>query len=465
MLHRWNDRSIIKYLSPTPKLIVLGAGAILISTGIGAIEYLINAVLYALNTGSKIEFSAAYFLLFIVSVGFFALAFLEKRTRSDERNIYYSIRYRLCDPAMGNPLKLKSGEVEPEISVVRSGNGEFRIRIICPSVRFEHLADLDSAISDSLRKLYRDYAVVKKEEDLAGRYVDYYITNVVHAYRRQSVYRSIEDVPAYDRAKVQIRDDVIIDYSRVLNSSTLVVGSTRSGKTTGIISTFLLPILKSGRDLYGSKVVIIDPKSAELGRCSYVLSPELNGSVEHILNEIKAFNQTRITRQQIINDKGVELGKAARWYEIGMKPCLLFIDEWVALQDLFPKKAPKENPDYSISTFQGLIRQIATQGASAGCFLIISTAQASVGVGGLDSVVNHACGVRILFKPQKDEARYIWDSGQLESLHEMQFGPGDSWFSIDDGIHNAPAFVKFPKLTQRFDEYQALNALLEDYYK
>ncbi len=129
-----------------------------------------------------------------------------------------------------------------------------------------------------------------------------------------------------------------------------------------------------------------------------------------------------------------------------------------------PEKAPKENPDYCLANFQGLIRQIATQGASAGCFLIISTAQASVGVGGLDSVVNHACGIRVLFKPQKDEARYIWDSGQIDELREGHFGPGDAWFSVDDGIQNDVSFVKFPKLGQQFDEYQALDELLQAYY-
>lgn len=463
MIHRWNESSLIKYTSPTPKLLALGVGALLIAFAISVIENSFNSVLISLNTGTVIRFTPLFYLFLIAGIVLFIIAYVEKKNRTDEKNIYYLVRHRLCSPKMGNPLHLKPGEIEPNIAVVRLSEG-FRIRVVCPSVKFEKLTELPSVISDSLRKEYGDYAVIKKEEDIAGRYVDYYIINVVKKYQQQSVYRSINDVPVYEKTKIHIREDSIIDYSKVLNSSTIIVGGTRSGKTTGIISTFLLPILKAGRDQFGSKVVIIDPKSAELSQCYNVLSPSVGGYVDHILKAVDAFNKTRIARQKIINETGRKNGKAAKWYGIGMKPCILFLDEWIAVQDLFPKKASKDKPDYCVATFQGLIRQIATQGASAGCFLIISTAQASVGVGGLDSVVNHSCGIRVLFKPTKEEARFLWDSGQIDSLREGHFGPGDAWVSIDDGQHNNPEFVKFPKFGQHFDEYRALDALLQAYY-
>jgi DNA segregation ATPase FtsK/SpoIIIE-like protein len=224
-------------------------------------------------------------------------------------------------------------------------------------------------------------------------------------------------------------------------------------------------VLKQGPDSFGSKVVIIDPKNAELSQCAHVVSPDINNNVEKVLEAVKNFNRTRIIRQQIINKEGKKRGKAAKWFDIGMKPCILFVDEWVALQGLFPKKAPRENPDYCLAAFQSLIQQIATQGASAGCFLIISIAQASVGVGGLDTVVKNSCGIRIMFKPEKEEARFIWDRMQLEVLREWSFGPGDAWISIDDGTNNNIRFVKFPLLDARFDEYRALSDLLEEYYK
>lgn len=152
----------------------------------------------------------------------------------------------------------------------------------------------------------------------------------------------MSDVPS-DLTKVYIRKDVYIDYSHVLNSSAIVAGRSRSGKTTAIISTFLLPMLKQGRDDFGSRIIIVDPKSAELSLCPHVLSPSINGDVEHILEAIRTFNKLRITRQKIINDYCKKKGKAAKWFEVGMKPCVLFIDEFVSIQDMFPKSHQKKN--------------------------------------------------------------------------------------------------------------------------
>lgn len=320
---------------------------------------------------------------------------------------------------------------------------------------------METVISGCLRNKYGNYAVVAKEEDLAGRYVEYFVEDVVSNFYKQSVYKSLNDVKSH-LTKVYIRDDVYIDYSRVLNSSAIVAGRSRSGKTTAIISTFLLPMLKQGRDDFGSRIIIVDPKSAELSLCPHVLYPTPDGSVEHILDAIIEFNRVRVERQKIINDFCKIKGKAVKWYEIGMKPSVLFLDEFVSIQDMFPKKASKEKPEYCLTTFQGLLRQIATQGSSAACFLVLSTAIASVGTGGLEMAVNNACGIRLLFKPSLDEARYLWSSEALEVMRERQYSAGDAWFSADDGINNSVRFIKFPRL--EFGEYEALSELLTLYY-
>lgn len=443
---------------------LLGVVASAIAAAIQLLESAGRHLLQMLGISTVFDLSVFVFLALAVAVLAFAAAIIERATRSDTRNIYYIIRKRLCAPELGNPLNLRDGEIAPKIAVTKTEQG-YKIRIECASSKFEIISKLESVISDALRKKYGNYAVVSKADDIAGRYVDYYIEDVVAGYQKQSVYRSIDDIPSGETGQLHIREDICIDYTRVLNSSALIVGGTRSGKTTGIISTFLLPILKAGPDDHDSKVVIIDPKSAELSQCEHALSPDIHGSVEHILDAIQDFNQTRIRRQQYINAVGRQRGKAAKWYDAGLKPCLLFIDEWVALQGLFPTKASKEKPDYCLSVFQALIRQIATQGASAGCFLAISTAQASVGAGGLESIVNNACGIRVMFKPNKDEAGFVWNSKQLEVLKTWEFSAGDAWFSVDDGAHNRVAFIKFPRLDERFDEYQALSDLLKVYYQ
>lgn len=460
-MNRWTKDARLKYCSPTPKIILFGVGVLFASLLTKGAEYVVNKLYQLIKQNSIADYKSLIIVLIGIAMFLFGFAILENLLRSDKRRIMYIVRERLCASYMGNPFHLKEGEVEPCVKVSKTERG-FKIMIECRSAKYDDVASLETTISDSLRNRFGNYAVVSKEEDVAGRYVDYYIEDVVSGYNKQSVYCSIADIPSHI-TKIYIRDDVYIDYARVLNSSAIVSGRSRSGKTTAIISTFLLPILKQGRDDYGSEVIIVDPKSAELSLCPYVLSPDENGDVEHILDAIRRFNQLRVNRQKIINDACKKFGKAQKWFDVKMKPCVLFLDEFVSIQDMFPRKASKEKPDYSLVDFQGQLRQIATQGASAGCFLILSTAEASVGTGGLESAVNNACGIRILFKPSREEAKYLWSSEKLEVLRERQFLPGDAWFSADDGINNSVRFVKFPRL--EFGEYEALAQLLSEYYE
>ncbi len=459
-MNGWSKDSHLKYGSPTPKIFIVGVGALLAAFLVVGAESVVNNLYLLIGNKSPVDFCRIYVFFGIVGVLFFVVAFVEIVLRSDERRIYYLVRKRLCDSYYGNPLHLCENEVEPCISVISIKKG-FRIRIECQSSKFDDVADLQTVVSDCLRSRFDNYAVVSKEEDIAGRYVDYFIQDVVKEYSKQAVYKSIDDIPLHP-TRFYIRPDLFIDFSKVLNASTIIAGRTRSGKSTGGLSVFLIPTLKRGRDSYGSKVVIVDPKSAELSLCPHVLSPDINGNVEHILDAIRDFNKLRIRRQKIINARCRKTGKAHKWYKIGMHPSILFLDEFISLQDLFPKKPTKEKPEYCLAEFQGLLLQIATQGASAGCFLILSTAEASVGVGGLSTTINNACGIRILFKPSIDEARFLWDSNKLEVLHERQYSAGDAWFSADDGINNCVRFVKFPRL--QFGEYEALSVLLDSYY-
>ena len=459
-MSRWTKEIGLKYCSPTPKIIISGVGFFFAFLIIEMAEYSVNKFYHLMQMNRVADYTKLIRFMIGMTVFLFGFAILEYAIRSDECRIMYIIRRRLCDPSFGNPLQLKCDEIEPHIKVSKTDRG-FKIMIECQSAKFDDVASLETTISDSLRNRFGDYAVVSKEEDIAGRYVDYYIENVVERYNKQSVYTSLADVPSH-LTRIFITDDIYIDLAKVLNASAIIAGRSRSGKTTAITSTFLLPILKQARDDFGSRIIIVDPKCAELSLCPHVLSPDENGSVEHILDAIRDYNRIRIERQRILNDYCRKTGKAAKWYDIGVKPCVLFLDEYISLQDMFPKKASKEKPDYSLADFQGLLRQIATQGASAGCFLILSTAEASVGTGGLESAVNNACGIRILFKPSKDEARFLWGSDKLEVLRERQYSAGDAWFSADDGINNSVRFVKFPRL--EFGEYRALSELLSLYY-
>lgn len=448
---------MIRKYSPTPKLF-LGVGSLLIlSMLILLAEQIVTFFLRLFGKGAA-NYKTAIISLLSVACILFVVAITELMLRSNKRRIQYLLQRKFCEVKYGNPLNLKEGEYLPVIKVFEHPKG-YQIRISCKSAKFSDLLNLESSISSYLTGRFNNFSVISKTQDIACNYVEYIIQDVVSNANKQSKYRSIEDIPSEDVTKRYIRDDVYIDYSKVLNSSALICGRSRSGKTTGIISTFILPTLKQGADKFGSRVIIIDPKSAELSSCCpFVLSPDINGSAEKILKVINGFNDIRVKRQQVLNQH-----KGSKWFQIGMKPSILFIDEFVSFLDLFPARPSKDNLHYCLSDIQSLLQQIATMGASAGCFLIISVAEASVGAGGIPSIINNACGIRILFKPSKQEARYLWSADKLETMNEREFMPGDAWFSAEDGINNNVSFIKFPKL--EFNEFEALSDLLIKYYK
>ena len=445
-----------KFYSPTPKLL-LGVGSLLIFTILVLLaEQIVTFFLRLFEKGAA-NYKIAIISLLSVACILFVVAITELMLRSNKRRIQYLLQRKFCEVKYGNPLNLKEGEYLPVIKVLEHPKG-YKIRISCKSAKFSDLLNLDSSISSYLTGRFDKFCVINKTPDIACNYVEYIIQDVVSNTNKQIIYNSIEDIPS-DVTKRYIRDDVYIDYSKVLNSSALIVGRSRSGKTTGSISTLILPTLKQGADKFGSKVIIIDPKSAELSKCPFAFSPDINGSAEKILKVINGFNDIRVKRQGILNQyKG-----SVKWFQIGMKPSILFIDEFVSFLDLFPAKPSKDNPHYCLSYIQSLLQQIATMGASAGCFLIISVAEASVGAGGIPSIINNACGIRILFKPSKQEAKYLWSADKLETMNEREFMPGDAWWSADDGINNNVSFIKFPKL--EFNEFEALSDLLIKYYK
>lgn len=456
----WRRDSYLRYCSPTPKIILFGVILLLIAGLVKILEYILWNITKLLNRNVVIDFTNVIIIIMAIVCAVFIIAVLEFIFRGNARNIKYIVRKTLCASYYGNPLNLREAELEPRVEVSKTLIG-YMIRVDCMSAKFSDVSSLETVISGCLRGKYGDYAVVYKEEDIAGRFCDYYIRNVIEDYNKQSVYKSVDDIPVHP-TRIYIREDVYIDYASVLNASALIVGKTRSGKTTGTISTFLLPLLKQGRDDFGSKIVIIDPKSAELSLCPYVLSPAEDGSVEHILDAIREFNQTRIRRQKILNYYCKMNGKAVKWFDIGMKPCVLFIDEYISLLSMLPSKPSKEKPDYSVKEFQDILHQIFTQGSSCSCFCLISVSQASVTNGGISSIINNSVGVRCLFKPSVEEGRFLWDSSALEVMRERQYVAGDAWMSAEDINSSGIRLLKFPRI--EFGEYEALSTLLEEYY-
>lgn len=393
----------------------------------------------------------------VMSVVLFIASFPQYVTGGEGKYVERFVRKRLFDPRYGNPLGFREGELLPPVKCRRISRTAFEISIKAVSCTVEDLLKIAPVISSSISGKYRQYAVVSSEADEAFNCVTYRVVDVMAD--KSLTVDSAGGLKSPDRTKIPIDTETSIDLKT--SGSILVAGKTRSGKTTGIIA-ILLSVLQHGRDGHDSNIIIIDPKQAELSRIPYAVTVTPSGDIKPIMAKMKEFEATMKTRQEALNRLSEETGDAVKWWDAGMNPSFLFIDEYVALKSLFPK-AVKGDGGYNLTAFEGSLKRIITMGASSGCFVIISIAEASVEEGGLPSMLKAAMTTKILFKPTAEEARLIWNSERLKSLNMGRtYGAGDCWFSSTDGIHDAPCYLHFPNM--EFGVYGELRRLLAEYY-
>lgn len=468
MKHRYNKTSgAFAFAAPHVKM-MCGAGLPLIlmmvlyilskafeCVSISGIETVADLQQKCLHTLDVLTFISAIVTIILLIVAFILLLFTPDTIR-----MKYMIRKGLFHPENGNPLNLKDGELLPSISVKRSENNvaSYTIKISTVSCDTDALMKISKSISAALKGRFKDYAVVTPETDVSENYVSYTIKDVRSS--KKLTCHSLKDLSTKEKYLIRVDKETCLDLRH--SGSMLFAGKTRSGKTTGIIS-LLMQVLKLGRDDFGSLVTIIDPKRAELSVLEHVYSPDEEGDMSRCMQAIELFFARMTERQQELNRLSKKSGNAVRWWEAGMYPSFLFIDEFVAMYSMLPKKAPKDKPDCCLENFNSLIKRIVTMGSSAGCYVIISIAEASVGEGGIPSMLKAAMETKILFKPTLQEAKLLWEnSDMLKALPERNYGAGDAWFSSTDGVHDNVSFVQFPDL--RFGEYAELNRLLKEYY-
>lgn len=394
-------------------------------------------------------------------IGFACLLFLAScllyKFIPDYEKIRHMVYRGLCCPAYGNPLRLKDGEFLPKVSCVPSNAGRYKITVTGASVAMGDVVKSASRISGLINGEYQRYAIVYAENSPDYHEAIFEIEDVMQDY--SLTFKSAGEMHNYDPTKLLIQNGTAVDLTS--SGSMLVAGKTRSGKTTGIIS-LLLQVLQQGRDDYGSEIVIIDPKQAELSRLPRVATLDKDGGARKILDTIRHYAETIKARQAVLNNQSEQCGDAIHWWEADMHPSFLFLDEYVACRSLFPKK-PAKDDDYCLATFDDLIKRVVTMGASAGCYMIISIAQASVDEGGLPSMLRSAMSTKILFRPTLEEGRLMWPGPDLEVLAiARRYVPGDAWFSSTDGEHDAPSYVHFPHM--KFAVYRELGRLLREYY-
>lgn len=395
-------------------------------------------------------------LLVVSGLVLLAAFIVYKRTPAAEQ-IRHMVYRGLCCPAYGNPLRLKDGEFLPRVSCVPAGSGRYDLTVTGASVAMEDIVKSAPRISALINGKYQRYAVTYTEGAPDYHKAVFHLADV--AQDHSITYQAVEDMRNYDVTKLLVQNGTAIDLTS--SGSMLVAGKTRSGKTTAIIS-LLLQVLQHKRDDCGSEIMIIDPKQAELSRLPHVVTLDGDGGARAILQAVQHFAAVIKDRQGVLNAQSEQCGDAVKWWQAGMRPSFLFVDEYVACRSLFPKK-PAKDDDYCLATFDDTIKRIVTMGASAGCYVIISIAQASVEEGGLPSMLRSAMSTKILFRPTLEEGRLMWPGPSLETLAiARKYVPGDAWFSSTDGEHDAPSYVHFPRMD--FAVYKELGRLLREYY-
>lgn len=442
-----------RYMLPATWAFVAGAIPLIVDLWLNLLKRLNKSDVFGINP----LLGKGSFLFMGITIVFFIVSLVLYITLSDEKWIEHFVKKRLFDPRHGNPLKFKEGELLPAVKCRKIDKAPFALSIEAATCTVEDLLNLAPVISSSINGRYKQYAVTRSEADTAFNQVTYQIEDVLED--KSLTANSVEELKSYDKTKIPIDRETYIDLTT--SGSILVAGKTRSGKTTGIIA-MLSSVLQHGRDEFLSNVMIIDPKGAELSRLPYVITLGSYGRAENILYQMKEFEKTVRYRQEALNKRSERTGDAVKWWDIGMNPSFLFIDEYVALKSLFPTRASKGD-EYNLANFEGLLKRIVTMGASAGCFVIISIAEASVEEAGLPSMLKSAMTTKILFKPTVEEARLIWNSERLKALNAGRiYGAGDCWLSSTDGVHDMPGYFRFPDM--RFETYSELGKLLVKYY-
>lgn len=439
----------------------------LVSVALGAI-FAILAIVLALRGGdgwvaawnaglSHAVGKASGFAFSVALVLLLATVALYRKTPRREK-IASLVRYGLFDPAHGNPLHLRDGELLPRITCKRLGQGRYKLTVSAhESVEAETIAKAAPVISSTLSRRFAGYAVTVSDVDVAFNAVVFTLEDVT--IDRSLTFCSAEEMRP--ESVTQLRVDQVNAIDLTTSGSMLVAGKTRSGKTTGVIS-LLLQVLQHGPDEWESQVLIIDPKRAELSRLPHTVTLDEDGEGRKIIHALEKFEYTIRNRQRYLNDLSEQSGDAVHWWDAGLHPSFLFIDEYVAARSIFPKKAPAGS-DYCLETFDNLVKRIVTMGASAGCFVILSIAEASVQEGGLPAMLRSAMSTKALFRPTQPEGRLIWDKEKLETFPEGRvYGPGDAWFSSTDGVHDTVTFAHFPHLN--FPAYRALGRLMRSYH-
>ena len=350
-MRRYDSKAwLFRYTAPCRKML-LSSVIVLLAIVIVILIYFCLSNIFGITPSEKI------YPIIIVSVAIntilIVLSVVMVVKQSQANKIKYKVMKGLFSYPYGNPLHLKDGQILPKLTCKSVGNERFILTIYATTVTVEDIQNAAPNISSILNRKFERYAITISNADVALNYVQFTIEDVM--IDNSLHFTNLNQMKTDRPIKIMIDNKTHIDLTT--SGSMLVAGKTRSGKTTGIIS-ILLQALLWGRDEYGSNITIIDPKQAELSVLPHVVTVDKDGEARKILEAMRVFETIMTERQQRLNELSKQQGDAMHWWDFDMRPCFLFIDEYVACRSLFPKKAEK-NSDYCLATFDALIKRIS----------------------------------------------------------------------------------------------------------
>ena len=136
-------------------------------------------------------------------------------------------------------------------------------------------------------------------------------------------------------------DNEYIIYVRLTDNA----GNTDYICSDGIVLDGTSPVItgiENGKTYCEAQTVTVDEKYVDTVTVNgTAVTLDENGDAIPIISAMEEFASVITSRQKIFNDCSEQTGNAVHWWEANMRPCFLFLDEYVALRALLPKKKHK----------------------------------------------------------------------------------------------------------------------------
>lgn len=333
----------------------------------------IISIFFIVNTDKLLMF-------FIPIIPFFLLIYSCYRyilTKPKGNEFYYSIEKKLCDFIYLNRFfeteKREREVLKNDKSVMESYECiinyiQFGIAIIdgCLVVRVYKRADKFLSVVSKLESYFKVLFPYKLKEKKDNNSTCDYIFTLNDKEERLIVSKDSFNLDSeqIETDRIALSSDLFWNFSK--NPHALICGSTGGGKST-FIDYLIIEFLKRKADVY-----ICDPKQSDLSNLSLFFGEYSNrvvGETNHIARVVREVYEemNRRYREYIKNPDIFQYG--ANYIDYGLKPVVLFFDEFTSFRISCDKKINDE--------VMGRLSEIILKGRQVGISIILSTQQAN----------------------------------------------------------------------------------------